>query len=682
MTHSRKLAAIMFTDIEGYTALMQKNEKKAIETREKHRLIYDSAIEKFDGKTLQYYGDGTLSTFDSVIDAVNCGIEMQLGFRRDPGIPVRIGIHIGDIVFNEEEIIGDGVNIASRIESLGVAGSVLISDKVYGEIKNQESIKATRLKRVNLKNVEESIEIFAITNEGIVVPKADDLKGKTYAFSASKKGKIARRNAILAKRVVLTAAVLFGLVLFSRYYLSSKDSVADDQSGVKSIAVLAFENMSGDPNQDYFGDGISEEILNSLVKVEGLNVAGRTSSFYFKDKNEDIKTIGEKLDVSMVLEGSVRKFGDIVRITAQLINVEDGFHIWSETYDIEMKDIFSIQEEIATRITRKLQLEIYESSEPIEPNHGETYDLLLKGQYFFNKHVEGYTKAMEYFKQAAELDPAYAPAHSWVADTYLNFAVYGFMPNDEAYVKAQAAADLAIGIDEHDARAHKVLAYVNLNYNWDWDEALKEYEMAIHSGLLDPDYFISLYDIFVDEDFDHSIAVAKSVLGRDPIRIRSQWNLGLSYFLAEQYDSAILSFDKVLELDSNYSEAYRWRGLALANKGDFQEAIQSITMALQITKGKGPANLDMLEVKVKMGKTEEVMEVLRKWEHPDAVIDPIAPAVLYALLGMGDESVAWLEKSYEAKEFLMVSLKFYSVWDPIRDNPGFQAIYKKMNFPE
>ncbi len=191
MTRSRQLAAIMFTDIVGYTSLMQQNEEKAIQAREKHRRIFNSITEKHKGRILQYYGDGTLSIFDSAIDAVKCGIEMQLGFQKDPAIPVRIGIHTGDIIFSEEEIIGDGVNVASRIESLAVPGSVFISDKVYDEIKNQESIKTSMLKTFKLKNVEKPIEVYAISNVGLIVPKYEDLEGRTDTdvSSVSRKGR-------------------------------------------------------------------------------------------------------------------------------------------------------------------------------------------------------------------------------------------------------------------------------------------------------------------------------------------------------------------------------------------------------------------------------------------------------------------------------------------------------------
>ena len=179
MTRTRQLAAIMFTDIEGYTALMQQDEARAIRLRDKHRLIFNSITEKYNGRILQYYGDGTLSIFDSAIDAVQCGIEMQHGFQKEPVVPVRIGIHTGDIIFSEDEVIGDGVNVASRIESLSVPGSVFISDKVYDEIKNQESIETSRLKKFKLKNVVKPIAVYAIANIGLIVPALEEISGKT-----------------------------------------------------------------------------------------------------------------------------------------------------------------------------------------------------------------------------------------------------------------------------------------------------------------------------------------------------------------------------------------------------------------------------------------------------------------------------------------------------------------------
>ena len=298
----RMLAAIMFTDMVGYTALMQKDEKKAKSLRDRHRSVLDEIINKHQGRILQYYGDGTLVIFGSAIESVLCAVEIQRELQKEPVIPLRIGIHSGDIVYDDEGVYGDGVNIASRIEALSISGAVLISDKLYSEIKNHPSLLAESLGSYQLKNVIEPIEIFALINPGLKIPSQLQLK------------------------------------------------IKEGYKEKNSIAVLPFVNMSTDPENEYFSDGITEEILNALTKVEGLKVTSRTSSFAFKGKNEDIREIGNKLNVNSVLEGSVRKFSNKVRITAQLINTKDGYHLWSEVYNRNLEDIFDVQDEISRQI--------------------------------------------------------------------------------------------------------------------------------------------------------------------------------------------------------------------------------------------------------------------------------------------------------------------------------------------
>jgi TolB-like protein/class 3 adenylate cyclase len=276
----RQLAAIMFTDMTGYTAMMQEDEQRAKILRDRQRQVLESLIPAHHGKIIQYFGDGTLSIFGSAIDAVRSAIAIQKELQQEPKVLLRIGLHSGDISHDKDGVYGDSVNLASRIEALGVPGAVFISDKVFDEVKNQNEIKTALLGKFNLKNVKRQVEVYAIANGGLVVPSAAQISVKA--------------------------------------------------GSEKSIAVLPFVNMSADPENEYFSDGISEEILNALAKVEGLQVTARTSSFSFKGKNEDVRQIGNKLGVTAILEGSVRKAGKKLRITAQLINTADGYHIWSE----------------------------------------------------------------------------------------------------------------------------------------------------------------------------------------------------------------------------------------------------------------------------------------------------------------------------------------------------------------
>ncbi|HEY8968830.1 MAG TPA: adenylate/guanylate cyclase domain-containing protein, partial [Puia sp.] len=294
----RQLAAILFADITGYTAIMQENEQLARLKRKRFKDILTGAVQTFEGKILQNYGDGSLVIFNSARQAVCCGINMQTLLQEEPRVDVRIGIHLGDVSVEEESIYGDGVNIASRIESAAIPGSILISGKVYEEIKNQHDITTLELGFFEFKNVKEAISVFAVTNDGIVVPSRAALKGKT-------------------------------------------------KTPVNRVAVLPFVNMSADPDNEYFSDGITEEILNTLTKIDNIQVTSRTSVFAFKGKSIDVRDIGAQLNVDKILEGSVRKSGNRLRITAQLINAADGYHIWSENYDRNLTDIFEIQDEIS-----------------------------------------------------------------------------------------------------------------------------------------------------------------------------------------------------------------------------------------------------------------------------------------------------------------------------------------------
>jgi TolB-like protein len=245
-----------------------------------------------------YYGDGTLSIFTSALSAVKSAIEIQTLNLHDPKIDVRIGLHIGDVMFDDTGIYGDSVNIASRLETLAVPGAVFISEKLFEEIKNQQDINAKPLGYFELKNVQQPMQVFAVSNPGIVVPSEKDVKGKV-------------------------------------------------KQTFNSIAVLPFASLSSDPENEFFCDGMTEELINVLSKVDGLQVTSRTSAFAFKGKNEDVREIAAKLNVLKVIEGSVRKAGNKIRITAQLINAADGYHCWSETYDRSLEDIFQVQDDIA-----------------------------------------------------------------------------------------------------------------------------------------------------------------------------------------------------------------------------------------------------------------------------------------------------------------------------------------------
>jgi TolB-like protein len=328
MCQHRQLAAILFTDIEGYSAVMQQSEQNAVILRDRHREILHKGHDQFNGRIIQFYGDGSLSIFQSAVEAVLCALTMQQAFCQLPLVPVRMGLHIGDIIITDDQVIGDGVNLAARVESLGVAGSVLLSDRVNDEISNHPELKTISTGTYQFKNITRAVELFALQHEGLVQPVPGTLKGKTaeapHAYRESKK-----RN-------------MSWLLL--------------DNQWMKSVAVMPFINLTNEPEQDLFSAGMREEILNALTHIKQIKVAGRIPSFPFKGKRPDLCEVGNRLGVHTVLEGSIRKQRNKIRITAQLISVANGYHLWSERFDRDLDDIFSLQDEIATAICKKIKL--------------------------------------------------------------------------------------------------------------------------------------------------------------------------------------------------------------------------------------------------------------------------------------------------------------------------------------
>lgn len=441
--------------------------------------------------------------------------------------------------------------------------------------------------------------------------------------------------------------------------------------------------MSSDPENEYFSDGITEEIINALTTVKGLKVIARTSSFSFKNKNIDIRTIGDQLGVSTALEGSVRKVKNKVRVTAQFISTTDGTHFWSKNFDRDMEDIFTIQDEISLHIADEIRenfghLEIPSFHHTTQTQDVNAYDLWLKGSYHLKrKDFEDIQSAMKLFKDAIKVDPNYSDAYACLGESYIQAAALNILPNHEGNVLARNAAEKAIELNIENAKAHMVLAYIELFSNWNWDAALSEYDKAIKYGHSEQNEFITYYYIFIKEDYERAIQIAQRETETDPLHVHTHWQLGLSYYFARRFEDSIAAFNKALEIDPNYAEAIRFRGLVWGYLGNYKKALVDINMALEHIGGMGLANQDLLVVKILMGKKEEVLGVLKRTKF----IDSSDPAILYSLLNMPEEAVYWLEKAYEEHSVTLVTLKTFWVWDNLRDNVRFKEIYAKMNFP-
>ena len=375
MEQSRQLAAIMFADIVGYTAIMQEDESQAFLFRNKFQKKLEDVVAIHRGDIIQFMGDGALCKFSSSTEAVRASLELQLEMRNTPLVPLRIGIHTGDVMLEGNNAYGDGVNIASRLESFATPGSIFISAKVHDDIKNHKELQTIALGRFALKNVKTPIEIFAISNSGLNIPDAATLAGK---------GEKLREYCML---------------------------------------VLPFVNMSNDPEQEFFSDGLTEELIAGLSKLKNIRLISRTTSMQYKGTTKDTKTIRLETGAAYIMEGSVRKQGNNLRITAQFIEAASDVHIWSETYRGTMDDIFDIQEMVSIKIVEalKLQLSFAEQNQLQKryTDNTEAFELYLKGRHFWKKrNEEGLQAAISYFEQALKKDVDYALAWAGIADTY------------------------------------------------------------------------------------------------------------------------------------------------------------------------------------------------------------------------------------------------------------------------
>ena len=673
MTQGRQLAAIMFTDIVGYTAMMQADEQKAVAVIKHYNSTLDKFVRQFNGEVLNYYGDGSLCIFHSATDAANCSLAVQKELKNEPLVPLRIGLHIGEVFFEDAKALGDGVNVASRVQSMGQENTILVSGEFHDKIKNNSSISSVSLGHFDFKNVEKPLEVFALSNEGLSIPQRSKMQGKLKKKSGQ------RRSIIAAALIILLCAA--GFFIYKTFFTGKTESGSTDQS----IAVLPFVDMSPAKDQEYFSDGMSEELLNLLAKIQGLKVISRTSSFSFKGKNLDVRKIGENLGVRNILEGSIRKSGNTIRITAQLIEVSQGTHLWSATYDREMKDVFAIQDEISKMIVDILKIKL--SGKQTNQLAGsftkipEAHEDYLKGRYHWNKRTdEDIKKAISYFEDAIRRDSNYAAAYSGLADTYLTLYDYGLMPIEESTSKAKDAAQRALKINENLAEAHNSLAHIDL-HEWKWKSAEEGFQRAI---ALDPSYILAhhWYALCLTAIGKTNEAVTQMEKARelDPLSTRINADLGMAYLSAERYDEAIGQEEKTLKLNPRSSGAFWIRGMAYQQKKMYEQAIQDYRSALELS----PHNPNYLaalgHVYASSGNTSAAHNILDTlfFANKKEPVSPFFFALVYAGLNDKDKALEWLQQAYVEKSGSVRYLKMEPRLQNLRKETRYVALMQKI----
>ena len=590
----RKLAAILSADVKEYSRLMGQDERGTIRTLTAYKEAMSSLIQEYKGRVVDAPGDNLLAEFGSVVDAVNCAVEIQRELaERNAELPYnrrmefRIGINLGDIVEEEKRIYGDGVNIAARVESLAEGGGICISGKVHEEVKNKLGLEYEFLGEQEVKNIAEPVPAYRVLSvPGAAahrVVKAKKTVGRSW------------RNSIIV--IVAVLVVGAGVAIWNFFLRTSPPSVepasvekmAFPLPDKPSIAVLPFVNVSGDPEQDYITDGITENIISSLSRVPKIFVIARNSTFTYKGKAVKVQQVAEELGVRYVLEGSVQKSGKSLRITAQLIDAINGHHLWSERYDRELKDMFALQDEIALKIIGAIQVELTEGEQAHlrtkKTENLQAYLKYLQARDHINSVTkEGNTVGRQILKEVIALDPNFSPAYLALGATHwLDILLGSSRSPEESLKQAFKLTKKALALDDSDGSAHTLLGYLYTRIG-QYDKAITECEQGI--------------DLSPNSDFAHLyMGLVLSMAGKREEAVRfCEQAIRLSpippgyyfrvlagrYLLTTRYEEAIIASKKALESAPNDLIAHIVLAAAYVQTGREDEARTEVTEALKI----------------------------------------------------------------------------------------------------
>jgi len=502
--------------------------------------------------------------------------------------------------------------------------------------------------------------------------------------------RLSRRAVLVATAALAALVVLVGLNVGGlRDQLARLMGIAGPPR-IQSLAVLPLENLSGDPEQEYFADGMTEAVITDLSKISALKVISRTSVMQYKGVKKPLPEIARELHVDAVVEGSVLRAGDRVRITAQLIHAPTDTHLWAESYERDLRDVLALQSEVARAIATEIQVKLtpqeqtrLASARPVNPEAHEAY---LLGRFYWNTRTqEGLEKALAYFQQALEKDPHYAPVYAGIADYYSILPFYSRSSPKEVFPKAKAAALKALEIDNTLAEAHAALAYTMAYYDWDWAGAEREFKRAIelnpNSNTVHQAYSRLLS---VTGRLDEAMAEMRRAQELDPLSLLPTGNLAMLAYFGGRYDRAIAQLQKTLEMDPKFPVAHWGIGLAYEQKGQYERAIAAFEKAKAIAPDSLNTKASLGHAYALQGKRREAEKIIAelKDQSKQKYVSSYQVAVIYAGLGERDRALEWLEKAYEERSTLLAYFEMDPRLDPLRGEPRFQALLRRMNFPE
>jgi len=674
---NRQLAAILFTDIVGYTAMMQKNEQQALAVTRHYITVLKRSAEVFHGQILNDYGDGSLCSFPSATEAVKAAVQIQQHLQEEPKVPLRIGIHVGELFFEENKVMGDSVNVASRIQSLGQPNTILFSKEVFDKLKNQPEYISVSLGKFEFKHVDEPLEIFALANEGLIVPRKEQMSGKLKEIE----NKSARRRWIAAAGICI--------LLVAGFFIYKNFSSASGFNGEKSIAVLPFENATKDSSQEYISDGITQDIINNISKISSIKkVIGWFSVRGFRQTKRSFNDIAKELGVAAILSGSIQKDAKKTRIVTELIEVSTNKRLWGDDFEYDNNEISSIQSKVSGEIAAALKADITpDEKSKIEKrptDNPEAYNLYLRGRYFWNQRAEpSLRRAISYFDSAIALDPSYAKAYSGIADCYASLG-YSFLAPKDAAPKARAAALKALQIDSSLAEPHASLGYIKLYYDWDFPGAEQEFKKAIS---LNPNYDVAYdwYGLYLtatgrNEDAHKIIEKAQQI---DPLSAVISTDMGFNLYYGKNFDKAIQSLKSTIELNPRFMPAHLWLGRTYQAMKRYDEALKEYQVAQTIAPNWVPIVAGMGNIYGITGQRAEAEKILSSLDQMSSqkYVTPYGIALVYTGLGETDKAFEYLQKAYDDRSNWLIWLNLDPRWDSVRSDKRFVALVRKVGLP-
>lgn len=639
----RRLAAIMFTDIVGYTVLMGSDEDRAFKILRKNREIHTKFLEQYNGNLIKEMGDGMLTSFKVASDAAQCAIAIQKATKEQMDSKVRIGIHLGDITFENEDVFGDGVNIASRLQSIADPGGIYISESLQKSIRAKSEIKTNFLGEFKLKNVDYLVRTYVVLGVGLPVPSPAKIKkliGKSW-----KEKMFGSSMTYILFMVLLVAGIWWG-----------RKAVTNDPATLSSILVLPFDNFTGDDDLEYFVAGMHSSLIVDIGKISALTIKSKTTANAYKNTKKSIPEIAAELNVDAIVEASVLCLGDSVCIQVKLMSVypeekqlwvKDYFEAKSQIFDLYNKVTKEISEEINVVLTPQEQTLLGEA----RPVNTDAYDAYLKGQFYLDQIGEKTLKvAAEYFKQAMEIDPSWAAPYAGLAEVAGYQMQMGFASPQEALPVLHENLEKALLLDPNSANSYHVKAVIAVWGEWNWNKGQEAFEMAI---ALNPNNALShvfyAHLLLILNKQEEAMKHCNIAIELDPLR---PFVLGLAAMVkidAGDYNAAIALCQKALEIDPNHFFAYATLELAFYKNGNYNKSLKIRSAMSSFVLEEEPIGLiqEVANKKEYNAALEQASLKLEKTAAEGAFVPPFVFVTLYLRLHNVEKAVQWIVKGYE-----------------------------------